>query len=204
MHDNVEDVYQVMHDDGHVGWYPTSLIHDDVLDEWQGYLAKKRRVEHSLNQQGKRKKESISEEPTYSLYRDTAPYNMGLSKDGYKTLAKYPGRAQLNDYHVPKEVGSVLAVTLNNRDPVAAGLDVPAEGSSIRRIIDESAEKAIQPIAEMDGMEPYEKAKLGMADDVGQRTVNLDDYSHDFPSDHAWERLYLRKSPADSQVKRQA
>lgn len=134
LHQFEEDVYLVVHEDGQTCWYRESMIDEDIVDEWTAYLSKRRRVERAQNEIAESKKDSLSEDHAYGYYRDTAPYNKALLKDGYPTLSKYPLRAYMNDYHVPREVGVVLAVTLNNREGIAAGLDEPPVRSFSHRI----------------------------------------------------------------------
>lgn len=140
----------------------------------------------------------MSPQSTNLLWGNSCPHNLALLKDGYIRAggySKYPPRAKKNRVNVPLNCGKAPDVRITSREAIRPGSREPPPQvkEELRRAIKGAFDSL--PAEER----PEHKFPLGIADDIGQHAKNLDDTSNNYVSTNAYERLYMRSTPANSQ-----
>lgn len=201
------DAYHVVHEDGVHLWYNEAMLPDELLAEWHAFLAKRQRVDSIEATLKEKRLETVSDAPVYMLWNNSKPHAYALQMDGYVTIeqantndprvfASYPERSKRNGHNVAFLAGGMQGVVIHSREKMSASSRDPPE--CVRTAITDALQMAFDALPEEE--KPEYKARHGMAaDEFGQHKVNLENASHKFKDNNAYERLYLMPRPEDSQ-----
>lgn len=196
------DAYEVLHDDDTRLWFKEDMVIETVMDEWNAFVTKSRKVAKETTLLAKKKLDTVSEESELIIWGNSKPHKLAMLKDGYLANGgydKYPPRAKKNGYNIPLMASWALGIRINTRSPMplaTAGMR-PQPSAKVQAELRTAISTAFERLPPEE--QPKAKAAAGMMDDFGQRKVNLDNPAHDFLHTHSYNRLYLRTVPAMSQ-----
>jgi hypothetical protein len=203
----------VEHSDGCHLWFSEALVNFELLKAWHAFVEKKQKVDAAAEAEAKKKYESVSEAPVYLRFGLTKAHQGAIENDSYVQQMKargvtegptlygtYPPRASKNGHSVPYLASLMQGLEINHREAMTAtALEPPL---IVRQQIILGLQMAFDALPE--GEKPENKAKLGLRDEFGQHKCNLDNSSHNWRVQHAYERLYLKSTPEMSQRAKKA